>query len=89
MICIINISIIGIKPETMLHALEQYDIYISTKTACSDKEDESLSVLEFTKNNERAKSSIRISLSYLTEIKDIDYFIDKLIICINKLKELR
>jgi len=86
---IINISIKGLKPETILHALEQYDIYISTKTACSDKEDESLSVYEFTKNHELAKSSIRISLSYLTEYKDIDCFINKLIICINNLKELR
>ena len=33
---IVNMSVLGIKPETMLHALEEYDIYISTKTACSD-----------------------------------------------------
>ena len=85
---IINISIKGVKPETMLHALEQYEIYISTKTACSDKEDESLSVYEFTKDHNLAKSSIRISLSYLTTIEEIDYFLDKFIICVNNLKGL-
>ena len=78
---IINISIKGVKPETMLHALEQYEIYISTKTACSDKEDESLSVYEFTKDHNLAKSSIRT-------IEEIDYFLDKFIICVNNLKGL-
>lgn len=32
---IVNVSLPGIKPETMLHALEQEEIYISTQTACS------------------------------------------------------
>ncbi len=32
---ILNISAIGIKPETMLHALEEDDIYVSTQSACS------------------------------------------------------
>ncbi len=85
---IINISIHSVKPETMLHALEQDEIYISTKTACSDKEDESLSVLEFTKDNKLASSSIRISLSYLTEKEDLDKFINSFMKNVNKLKGL-
>jgi len=85
---IINLSIPGVKPETMLHALEQDDIYISTKTACSDKEDESLSVLEFTKDHTLASSSIRISLSYLTTKNDIDTFINSFKKNVNNLKGL-
>ena len=34
---ILNISVDNIKPETMLHALEKEEIYISTQTACSSK----------------------------------------------------
>ena len=35
---IVNVSIKNIKPETMQHALEEYDIFISTQTACSKGE---------------------------------------------------
>ena len=85
---IINLSLLGVKPETVLHALEQYDIYISTKTACSDKEDYSLSVLELTKDLDKAKSSFRISISYLTTKEELDYFLDKFKIIVNNLKGL-
>ena len=83
---IVNLSVLGIKPETMLHALASKDIYISTKTACSDDASLSLSVLEFTKNKNLAKSSIRISLSYLTTKEEIDYFIN---VFKEKVNELR
>ncbi len=81
---ILNISIKGIKSETMMHALAEYDIYVSTKTACST-DDLSLNILELTNDIERAKSSIRISLSYLTTEEELDKFIDCLKICLNKL----
>ena len=34
---VLNLSVGGIKPETMLHALEKHEIYISTQTACSSE----------------------------------------------------
>lgn len=71
---IVNISIEGVKPETLLHALELHDIYISTKTACSSDEGISLSVYTLTKNVELAKCSIRVSLSHLTKVEDIEIF---------------
>ncbi len=83
---IVNLSVLGIKPETMLHALASKDIYISTKTACSDDASLSLSVLEFTKNKDLARNSIRISLSYLTTKEEIDYF---LTVFKEKINELR
>ena len=69
---ILNISVLGIKPETFQHALEEKDIYISTQTACSSGSEMSMSVFEFTKSEARAKSSVRISLSYLTTKKELD-----------------
>lgn len=81
---ILNLSVVGIKPETMLHALEKYDIYISTQTACS-KGTVSKSVYALTKDMERAKSSIRISLSHLTKEEDINYFLECFNKCLNEL----
>lgn len=82
---ILNISVIGVKPETMLHALEEYNIYISTQTACSTGTI-SKSVYALTKDEKRANSSIRISLSHLTKQEEIDYFLSKFDICYKKLK---
>lgn len=82
---IINFSLLGIKAETFVHALEEYDIYISTKSACSDVHSLSKSVLTLTKNKAYASSTLRISLSYLTTIEEVDYFLEKFDICYNKL----
>jgi cysteine desulfurase len=75
---ILNISILGAKPETIQHALEEYNIYISTQTACSEDNSKSLSVLALTNDLERAKSSIRISISHLTTKEELDEFISSL-----------
>ena len=85
---ILNISIKGIKPETMLHALEEEDIYISTQTACSNKASKSLAVFEVTKDEEYSKHSIRISLSHLTTKSELDIFYDILVKKIEELKEV-
>ena len=74
---ILNFSIKNIKPETMLHALEEDDIYISTQTACSTGT-KSIAVYEVTKNDEFAKHSVRVSLSHLTTKDEIDIFLEKL-----------
>ena len=85
---IVNFSVVGLKPETLLHALEEDEIYISTKTACST-DDYSIGVLELTKDMERAKSSLRVSLSHLTKENEIDYFLTKLEEKIIKLKSIQ
>lgn len=86
---IVNISVLNVKPETLLHALEEDDIYVSTKTACSKDEAMSLSVYTLTKNEERAKTSIRISLSHLTTIDEINYFLKILNKKVNELRSIR
>ncbi len=71
----LNISVIGIKPETLLHALEQDEIYISTQSACSSNTTLSKAVLSLTNDKKRAESSVRISLSALTTKEEIDTFL--------------
>ena len=84
---ILNLSVVGVKPEVMLHALEDKDIYISTRSACSVST-VSKAVLALTRDEKRAKSSIRISLSYKTTEKEIDFFLKAFDECYTKLMEL-
>ena len=86
---IVNISVLGVKPETLLHALEEREIYVSTKTACSSDEGISLSVYTLTKNEDLAKSSIRISLSHLTSENDVENFAKIFKEEVNKLRSIR
>ena len=72
---ILNFSIKGIKPETMIHKLEDKDVYLSTKTACSSKEDYSKSIYLLTKDKEISKTSLRLSLSQDSTIEEAKEFI--------------
>lgn len=71
---ILNISLIGIQPETFIHALEDYEIYVGTNTACSSG-DVSNSIMAIYNDKKRAISTIRISLSYLTTTDEINRFL--------------
>ena len=82
----LNVSVVGIKPETFLHALEEHEVYISTQTACSSEKAISGSVLALTNDEERAKSSIRISLSYITTKEEINKFLEIFDKCYKELK---
>ena len=81
---ILNISLKGIKSETMLHALELHDIFVSTQTACSTG-DYSKAVYAVVRDTEKASRSLRISLSYLTTREEIDKFVIILKKCIDEL----
>lgn len=62
---ILSISAPGWKPEVVIHKLAEKNIYISTKSACSSKQDEpSRVVLACGFGEDRAASALRISLSY-------------------------
>lgn len=81
----INISINNIKPETFIHALDEQDIFISTKSACSNTNTMSDSVYAVTKDREKAMHSIRITLSHLTTEEEINTFLNAFDICYKKL----
>jgi cysteine desulfurase len=82
---ILNFSIPGIMPETFLHALEEHDIFISTRSACAKGGEASTSVLTLTKDEKRAESSLRISLSYKTTNEEVDELLRCFDICYNNL----
>lgn len=82
---VINFSIKDIKPETFVHALDEKNIYISTKSACSKANTMSESVYSVTKNKDYASTSLRISLSYLTTEKEIEEFTKTFDECYKKL----
>jgi len=81
----INISLKQIKPETFVHAMDEHDIYISTKSACSNINSMSDAVYAVTKDREKAMRSIRISLSYLTTKEEIQEFLTVFDKCYQKL----
>jgi cysteine desulfurase len=60
---VINVSILGCKPEIVVHSLEEKGFYVSTKSACSSgKEAPSKVLLAMGLERARASSSIRISI---------------------------
>lgn len=72
---ILNFSLPGLKSEVVLHTLEQEGIMVSTKSACSSKLDKPSRVLaSMGFDDERARSGIRVSLSYLnTEAQVVEF----------------
>ena len=72
---IINISLMDIKPETFIHAMERHEIYISSNTACSSGK-LSTSVMALYNDKIRAETTIRISLSCLTKLEEITVFLN-------------
>jgi cysteine desulfurase len=71
----------GMRAEVVVHALEQYGIYISTRSACSSGEIKpSRVLLAMGMNQEMAQSGLRVSYSSKQSLQDIDFFAD----CLNK-----
>lgn len=71
---VINISLMDIKPESFVHAMEDHEVYISTNTACSSGE-LSTSVMALYGDKKRAMTTIRISLSYNTTMDEVNKFL--------------
>lgn len=82
---IINFSILNIKSEPFIHAMGDFDIYLSTKSACSNVGAMSDAVYAVTKDRKLALQSIRISLSYLTKESEIEEFLKAFKYCYEKL----
>lgn len=71
---IINISVKGIRSETMLHHLEQSEVYVSSSSACA-KGKRSYVLAAMGLSDDRIDSSIRISFSKYNTRSDIDALI--------------
>ena len=79
---IVNISIPSVNGETIVHALEKYNIYVSTGSSCSSKlKKPEKTVYAITKDQVLATTSIRISFSYTNTTSEVE----KLINCLNEI----
>ena len=85
---ILNFSLMSIKPETFIHALEIHEIYLSSNTACSSGKI-SNAVINIYHDKQRALTTIRISLSFLTKNSEVNTFLNAFDKVYNKLLELQ
>jgi len=84
---IIHVSVPGIKPEVIIHALYEKGIVISTQSACSSKQLAESRILRACGHDiERASSGLRITLSYETTEQDVSMFLMQIK---NTIQELR
>ena len=74
---VLNISVDGIRSETMLHHLEQDEIYVSSSSACA-KGKKSYVLQALGLPDKLIDSSLRISFSKYNDKTDIDAFINSL-----------
>ena len=74
---VLNISVEGIKSETMLHHLEQDEVYVSSSSACA-KGKKSYVLKALGLSDKRIDSSLRISFSKYNCKDDIDAFLASL-----------
>ncbi|PYZ93768.1 cysteine desulfurase NifS [Salipaludibacillus keqinensis] len=86
---ILNFSILHMKPEVIVQALAERDIYVSTKSACSSKNFEPSRVLSSLGFSEtRASSAIRVSLSFDNTKDEAIYFVKTLKDIVSTMKKV-
>lgn len=81
----INFSVKGVKANTLVERLDQKEIYVSTKTSCCPIETPSKLVYAVTKDKSLANTSVRVSLSHLTTLEEIELFLESLEECLKEL----
>lgn len=74
---IVNFSVPGLKAEVIIHSLEQKDIYVSTRSACSSRADRpSRTLLACGLDEMTAKSALRVSFHPDQNEREIEQFFD-------------
>lgn len=82
---IINLSVQGVKAGIFREALEEKDICVSIKSACSVSSSPSRPVYAVTKDKKNALCSWRISLSHLTTKEELELFLQEFDQCYKNL----
>lgn len=73
---IVNVSVPYLKSETVIHALYEAGIIISTQSACSSKQHDVSRVLHaYGLADDLAKTGLRMSMSYDTKKVEVEQFI--------------
>lgn len=73
---ILNVSFLDIPASRLHQELSKRHIYISTQTACNSEASFSQTVKKLTGSDKLASTSVRISISHLTEKAEINQLID-------------
>lgn len=81
---ILNISVKGFRSETLLHRLEQDDIYVSSGSACS-KGKGSYVLLEMGVDKQSVDSAIRLSFSRYSTTEEVNVLYEALKNAVNTL----
>jgi cysteine desulfurase len=74
----INFSVLSKSSQEIVEKLNEKEIYVSSKSACSKNDSPSKVIMALTKDKDKAISSIRISISPKTTYEEIDKFIEEL-----------
>lgn len=84
---ILSLSIPGIRSEVMLHALEEYGIFVSAGSACSSNHKTQMHTLQaLCTDPALIQSALRFSFSVYNRMEEIDYAAEKLAELTQKLR---
>ncbi|MCA1065960.1 cysteine desulfurase family protein [Rossellomorea sp. AcN35-11] len=76
---ILNFSVEHFKGEVLVHALDRHDVFVSTTSACSSKQNKpSPTLLSMGVSKSMANSSIRVSFSFQNTMEECRQFIQLL-----------
>lgn len=71
---IVNFSMLNGRANEMIALLNEREVYVSSKSACSSQDSLSKTVMKLYDDEKRANNSVRVSISYVTTKEDIDTF---------------
>jgi len=75
---IVNVSVLGVKGEVLVHCLEQWGIYISTGSACHSRGGSVSHVLKaMGLKKEALEGAVRVSFSALNTEEEVDFAVEK------------
>lgn len=87
---ILTFGIKGVRGEVIVHAFEDYDIFISTTSACSSKAGKPAgTLLAMGVDKDKAQSAIRLSLDLENDMSQVEQFLTKLKLIYNQTRKVR
>ena len=87
---ILTFGIKGVRGEVIVHAFEDYDIFISTTSACSSKAGKPAgTLLAMGVDKDKAQSAVRLSLDLENDMSQVEQFLTKLKLIYNQTRKVR
>ena len=87
---ILTFGIKGVRGEVIVHAFEDYDIFISTTSACSSKAGKPAGTLiAMGVEKDKAQSAVRVSLDLENDMSQVEQFLTKLKLIYNQTRKVR